>query len=81
MTDVITVTEDTLAALVAAGSVRAVHIHESGNKKYAVVAKTSTGDQTLCSRRGNVRLWGKLDTLKRYLKDHLGVVTFEVIGQ
>lgn len=81
MSEVITVTEDTLAALVAAGSVQAVHIHESGNGKYAIVAKTNAGDQTLCSRRGNVRLWGKLDTMKRYLKDHLGVVTFEVKGQ
>lgn len=76
-----TVSQATLAALVAEGSVRGIRVVESGNGHYAIVVKAQMGERTLATQRGDVRTWVKLDTLKRYLKDKIGATRFEVVGK
>lgn len=76
-----TVSQATLAALVSEGSVHGVRVLESGNGEYGIVVKTQMGERTLATQRGDVRRWVKIDTLKKFLKEKIGVTRFEVIGQ
>lgn len=75
------ITEEGLAELARAGSIRVLQAVRSQDGSWAMVAKVGLVDRTLRSRRSDVRRWKSLDTLARYARERIGVANFEVVGQ
>ena len=76
-----TVSEEVLAALMAAGSVRAVWAIESSNGRFTLTVQVGQTEKTLRSRRKSIRMFADLNRLNKFCRKRLGINRFEVIGQ
>lgn len=71
-----TIDQKTLAQLVEAGAVHAAHIVGHGNG-WTMAAKYGLTERFLAAKRGDVRVFRKLETLVRFLRE-LGISRFDV---
>lgn len=74
------ISTESLADMASAGVVRTVKAVRTGNR-WAVEATIGMETRPLRSQREQVRLFAKLDTLERFLRDQIGINRFEVVGQ
>lgn len=80
MADPKPITIESLADLVRAGSVRTIHVVQTGDR-WAVEADVGMERRPMRSQRSDVRLFASLDTLSRFLRERIGISRFEVVGQ
>jgi hypothetical protein len=71
-----TIDQKTLTQLVEAGAVRAAHVVGRGNG-WTLAAKYGRTERFLSAKRGDVRVFRKLETLVSFLRD-MGINSFEV---
>ncbi|SDR62539.1 hypothetical protein [Paraburkholderia tuberum] len=71
-----TIDQKTLSQLVEAGAVRAAHVVGHGNG-WTIAAKYGLTERFLSAKRGDVRVFRKLETLVGFLRD-MGISHFEV---
>ena len=71
-----TIDQKTLSQLVRTGTVRAAHVEARGNG-WSVAAKCGGANLFLAAKRGDVRMFRKLETLVRFLRE-IGIDRFEV---
>jgi hypothetical protein len=71
-----TIDQKTLTQLVEAGAVRAAHVVGQGNG-WTLAAKYGLTERFLSAKRGDVRVFRKLETLVSFLRD-MGINSFDV---
>ncbi|NKA76057.1 hypothetical protein GO285_05026 [Ralstonia solanacearum] len=71
-----TIDQKTLSQLVEAGAVRAAHVVGHGNG-WTIAAKYGLTERFLSAKRGDVRVFRKLETLVAFLRE-LGISRFDV---
>ncbi|HDR8948428.1 TPA: hypothetical protein QDA71_005494 [Burkholderia vietnamiensis] len=71
-----TIDQKTLSQLVEAGAVRAAHVVGHGNG-WTLAAKYGLTERFLSAKRGDVRVFRKLETLVSFLRD-MGISRFDV---
>jgi hypothetical protein len=71
-----TIDQKTLLQLVEAGAVRAAHVVGHGNG-WTITAKYGLTERFLSAKRGDVRVFRKLETLVSFLRE-LGISRFDV---
>jgi hypothetical protein len=71
-----TIDQKTLSQLVEAGAVRAAHVVGHGNG-WTIAAKYGVTERFLSAKRGDVRVFRKLETLVSFLRS-MGINSFEV---
>lgn len=71
-----TIDQKTLTQLVEAGAVRAAHVVGHGNG-WTIAARYGMTERFLSAKRGDVRVFRKLETLVGFLRD-MGISRFEV---
>ncbi|KVE34480.1 antitoxin PaaA2 family protein [Burkholderia sp. TSV86] len=71
-----TIDQKTLTQLVEAGAVRAAHVVGHGNG-WTIAARYGLTERFLAAKRGDVRVFRKLETLVSFLRD-MGISRFDV---
>ncbi|KVN06292.1 MULTISPECIES: hypothetical protein [unclassified Burkholderia] len=71
-----TIDQKTLTQLVEAGAVRAAHVVGHGNG-WTIAARYGLTERFLSAKRGDVRVFRKLETLVSFLRD-MGISRFDV---